>query len=89
MGPRTFPGRRSALGTGDSRNDGGRLATAGANGGKPDWMAPFARAIEAAKKYVVSSTLERVDWNADSCAEIRGGRSARSSSRVRNCSWEA
>ena len=35
----------------------------------PDWMAdwglPFARAIDAAKKYVVSSTLERVDWNAE------------------------
>jgi dihydrofolate reductase len=30
-----------------------------------DWMAPFARAIDAAKKYVVSSTLERVDWNAE------------------------
>ena len=25
---------------------------------------PFARTIDAAKKYVVSSTLERVDWNA-------------------------
>ena len=30
----------------------------------PDWMEPFARTIDAAKKYVVSSTLERVDWNA-------------------------
>ena len=30
----------------------------------PDWMAPFARTIDAAKKYVVSSTLDRVDWNA-------------------------
>jgi dihydrofolate reductase len=30
-----------------------------------DWMVPFARAIDAAKKYVVSSTLERVDWNAE------------------------
>ena len=39
-----------------------------ATGVKPDWMAewmePFARTIDAAKKYVVSSTLERVDWNA-------------------------
>ncbi len=26
---------------------------------------PFARAIDAAKKYVVSGTLERVDWNAE------------------------
>lgn len=31
----------------------------------PDWMVPFARTIDAAKKYVVSSTLERVDWNAE------------------------
>jgi dihydrofolate reductase len=31
----------------------------------PDWMKPFARTIDAAKKYVVSSTLERVDWNAE------------------------
>ena len=38
-------------------------------GAKPDWMTPwmepFARTIDAAKKYVVSSTLERVDWNAE------------------------
>ncbi len=36
---------------------------------KPDWMKPwmepFAQAIDAAKKYVVSSTLDRVDWNAE------------------------
>src|ERR687886_2543801 len=31
----------------------------------PDWIEPFARTIDAAKKYVVSSTLERVDWNAE------------------------
>jgi len=31
----------------------------------PDWMEPFARTIDAAKKYVVSSTLNRVDWNAE------------------------
>ena len=30
-----------------------------------DWMKPFARTIDAAKKYVVSSTLDRVDWNAE------------------------
>jgi dihydrofolate reductase len=30
-----------------------------------DWMEPFARTIDAAKKYVVSSTLDRVDWNAE------------------------
>ena len=28
-------------------------------------MEPFARRIDAAKKYVVSSTLPRVDWNAE------------------------
>jgi dihydrofolate reductase len=31
---------------------------------RPDWMEPFARTIDAAKKYVVSNRLERVDWNA-------------------------
>ena len=38
-------------------------------GARPDWMQPwmepFARTIHAAKKYVVSSTLDRVDWNAE------------------------
>src|SRR6185369_15090938 len=34
-------------------------------GARPDWMQPWARTIDAAKKYVVSSTLERVDWNAE------------------------
>jgi dihydrofolate reductase len=36
---------------------------------RPDWMKPwmepFARTIDAAKKYVVSSTLDQVDWNAE------------------------
>jgi len=40
-----------------------------ATGVRPDWMAdwmePFARTIDEAKKYVVSSTLDRVDWNAE------------------------
>ena len=31
----------------------------------PAWMEPFARTIDAAKKYVVSNTLDRVDWNAE------------------------
>ena len=31
----------------------------------PDCMELFARTIDAAKKYVVSSTLDRVDWNAE------------------------
>lgn len=36
-------------------------------GARPDWMEPFARTINAVKKYVVSSTLaaDRVDWNAE------------------------
>ena len=38
-------------------------------GVRPEWMEPwvepFARTIHAAKKYVVSSTLDRVDWNAE------------------------
>src|ERR671911_2028496 len=40
-----------------------------ATGVRPDWMAdwmePFARTIDRAKKYVVSSTLDQVDWNAE------------------------
>jgi dihydrofolate reductase len=34
-------------------------------GARPAWMEPFARTIDVAKKYVVSSTLNRVDWNAE------------------------
>jgi len=34
-------------------------------GARPGWMEPFARTIDAARKYVVSSTLNRVDWNAE------------------------
>jgi dihydrofolate reductase len=40
-----------------------------AQGVRPEWMLPwmepFARTIDAMKKYVVSSTLHRVDWNAE------------------------
>jgi dihydrofolate reductase len=32
---------------------------------RPDWMEPFARTISAAKKYVFSRTMDRVDWNAE------------------------
>jgi dihydrofolate reductase len=43
--------------------------SAAQTGVRPDWMEPwmqpFARTIDAAKKYVVSSTLQRVDWNAE------------------------
>ena len=34
-------------------------------GARPHWMEPFAQTIDAAKKYVVSSTLEQPDWNAE------------------------
>ncbi len=38
-------------------------------GERPDWMepwmVPFARTIHATRKYVVSSTLDRADWNAE------------------------
>src|SRR5258708_12117741 len=34
-------------------------------GARPDWMEPFARTIDAAMNYVVSSTLDHVDWNAE------------------------
>src|SRR5262245_19670956 len=34
-------------------------------GARPEWRDPFARTISAGKKYVVSSALERVDWNAE------------------------
>ena len=58
-------------------------------GARPDWMEPFAQTIDAAKKYVVSSTLEQVDWN----AELVRGDLARpfsdsSRSRARDCSRE-
>ncbi len=40
-----------------------------ATGAWPDWMddtqIPFAQAIDRATKYVVSSTLNEVDWNAE------------------------
>lgn len=40
-----------------------------ANGLRPEgmagWMEPFARTIDAARKYVVSGTLSQVDWNAE------------------------
>jgi dihydrofolate reductase len=40
-----------------------------ATGEWPDWMGereiPFAEAIDRARKYVVSSTLSEVDWNAE------------------------
>lgn len=38
-------------------------------GTRPEWMEPFADTINTMTKYVVSSTLDRVDWNA---ALVRG-----------------
>ena len=32
--------------------------------GMADWVLPFARSIHAARKYVASTTMRRVDWNA-------------------------
>jgi len=59
-------------------------------GARPDWMEPFARAIDAAKKFVVWRTLGRVDWNAELVRGIWGMPfSSSSGSRVRDCSWEA
>src|SRR5262249_44040369 len=34
-------------------------------GARPAWMEPFAEKINPIKKYVVSSTLHRVDWNTE------------------------
>jgi dihydrofolate reductase len=34
-------------------------------GARPEWMQAFAQSINAARKYVVSSTLAQVDWNAE------------------------
>jgi hypothetical protein len=63
-------------------------------GARPDWMEPwmepFGRTIDAARKYVVSSTLDRVDWNAEL---VRGTWSrpcsSSSGSRETGCSREA
>lgn len=38
----------------------------------PGWMQPFARTIDASKKYVVSSRLESVDWNAEFLLRDKG-----------------
>ena len=42
-----------------------RPAAEGAKPEMPDWTLPFAKTIHAAKKYVVSTTLQRVDWNSE------------------------
>jgi dihydrofolate reductase len=54
------------------------------------WMEPFARTIDAAKKYVVSSSLDRADWNAEL---VRGdlGQAVQQLKRKSgmDCSWQA
>ncbi|WP_285115159.1 dihydrofolate reductase family protein [Leifsonia sp. fls2-241-R2A-40a] len=42
-----------------------RPATGSWPGWMAEWQLPFAEAIDRAKKYVVSSTLAEVDWNAE------------------------
>jgi len=54
---------------------------------RPEWMEPFARTIDAAKKYVVSSTLQSVDWNAE-LAHWETPFGSSSESRARDCSRE-
>jgi hypothetical protein len=53
-------------------------------------FAPFGRTIDVAKKYVVSSTLDRVDWNAEL---VRGdvGEAVQNLKQEsgKDCSWEA
>jgi hypothetical protein len=67
-------------------------------GAWPDWMVPFARTIDGAKKYVVSGTIDRVDWNAElvrgdlrsSCGGTWGKPfSSSRGSQAKACSWEA
>ncbi|MFF2633403.1 dihydrofolate reductase family protein [Microbacterium sp. NPDC058021] len=59
-----------------------------ATGTWPDWMeeweVPFAETIDSAKKYVVSSTLGEVDWN----AELLGGDLAAAVQRLKQESGE-
>ena len=56
-------------GLGDVPDDGVGVARKPSTGAWPDWMGewqiPFAEAIDQTKKYVVSSTLSGVDWNAE------------------------
>ena len=59
-------------------------------GARPDWMEPFARTIDAAKKYVVSSTLNRVDWNAEFLhSDLGKAVQQLKHESVRECWWEA
>ena len=55
-----------------------------------DWMIPFAQTIDSAKKYVVSSTLDQVDSNAELVQGTwRRPCSSSSRSQAKACSLEA
>ena len=55
----------------------------------PEWTEPFARTIDAARKYVVSSTLDRVDWNAELVrGDLERPCGSSSSNQGRDCSRE-
>jgi hypothetical protein len=59
-------------------------------GERPDWMEPFGRTIDAAKKYVVSSTLvESIGMRSSSAGISRRPFRSSSGSRARGCMWEA
>ena len=69
------------------------MAEAG-QGTWPDWMneweVPFAETIDRAKKYVVSSTLSGVDWNAELVrGDLGQAVSGSSRSQARAYGWAA
>ena len=54
----------------------------------PAWMEQFARTIDAKKKYVVSSTLDQVDWNAELVrGDLENTVGSSSRRRATDCSW--
>ena len=56
-------------------------------GARPDWMEPFARTIDAAKRYVVSSTLDRsMERGAPSRRSAEGRSAAQAGVGGRDCS---
>jgi hypothetical protein len=53
-------------------------------------MVPFARTIDGAKKYVVSGTFDRVDWNAELVrGDLRKAVQQLKREPGKACSWEA
>ncbi|WP_244928782.1 hypothetical protein [Nocardioides sp. W7] len=49
------------------------MATADADGARPEWTEPFARTIDAARKYVVSGLSRQVDLELVSRLEFGSG----------------